>query len=165
MSKTKLQELKTKVEELNKQLKETYADGLREYAQEIFDKYPKLHSFAWTQYTPYFNDGEPCEFGIHADYPKVSFKGENGVTSLEELEYGVVRRDWNNELRRSENERIDDEFKEFITLEEVEPLANDLKNFTDSALYPFEAQVQALLGEGEVVITRDGIEVEDYDHD
>lgn len=28
----------------------------------IFDTYPEVKSVSWTQYTPYFNDGEPCEF-------------------------------------------------------------------------------------------------------
>jgi hypothetical protein len=23
-----------------------------------------IHSFGWTQYTPYFNDGDPCVFGV-----------------------------------------------------------------------------------------------------
>lgn len=28
----------------------------------LADEY--IDSFGWTQYTPYFNDGEPCEFGV-----------------------------------------------------------------------------------------------------
>jgi hypothetical protein len=26
---------------------------------------PTIKAFGWTQYTPYFNDGEPCTFGVH----------------------------------------------------------------------------------------------------
>lgn len=26
---------------------------------------PTITEFGWTQYTPYFNDGDPCEFGVH----------------------------------------------------------------------------------------------------
>lgn len=25
---------------------------------------PTMHSLGWTQYTPYFNDGDPCVFGV-----------------------------------------------------------------------------------------------------
>lgn len=25
---------------------------------------PRIHTIGWTQYTPYFNDGEPCEFSV-----------------------------------------------------------------------------------------------------
>ena len=36
-----------------------------EASREIFKKYPNLNSFSWTQYTPHFNDGDPCHFGIN----------------------------------------------------------------------------------------------------
>jgi len=28
---------------------------------------PTLHSFRWTQYAPYFNDGDPCVFSVNPD--------------------------------------------------------------------------------------------------
>lgn len=30
----------------------------------LFDKYPTLEAIRWEQYTPYFNDGDPCEFSV-----------------------------------------------------------------------------------------------------
>jgi len=35
--------------------------------KEVFDDYPALESFSWTQYTPHFNDGDPCQFGAYID--------------------------------------------------------------------------------------------------
>ncbi len=35
---------------------------------ETFDAFPQLEAITWTQYTPYFNDGEPCEFGMNQAY-------------------------------------------------------------------------------------------------
>jgi hypothetical protein len=32
---------------------------------ELFVQAPKLKSVGWTQYTPYFNDGDTCEFSAH----------------------------------------------------------------------------------------------------
>ena len=32
---------------------------------ELFAQAPKLKSVSWTQYTPYFNDGDSCEFSAH----------------------------------------------------------------------------------------------------
>lgn len=32
---------------------------------EAFEAMPNLQAVAWTQYTPYFNDGETCEFSRH----------------------------------------------------------------------------------------------------
>ena len=34
-----------------------------------FDANPRVKGYVWYQYTPYFNDGEPCTFGVHADRP------------------------------------------------------------------------------------------------
>lgn len=35
---------------------------LTSYFQDAFDK--GIKAISWQQYTPYFNDGEPCEFGV-----------------------------------------------------------------------------------------------------
>ena len=49
----------------------------------VFDAHPELISFSWTQYTPYFNDGDACYFGVYEpDY--FTFQGESGP---EEYEY------------------------------------------------------------------------------
>lgn len=37
-----------------------------------------IESFSWTQYTPYFNDGDACIFSVHASYPEI-----NGVDKWE----------------------------------------------------------------------------------
>ena len=42
----------------------------------LFDKHPKLEAVSWTQYTPYFNDGDVCEFAAHTDYLTVLFDGQ-----------------------------------------------------------------------------------------
>lgn len=34
----------------------------------IFAEHPVLKGFRWTQYTPYFNDGDTCSFSAHTDY-------------------------------------------------------------------------------------------------
>lgn len=34
----------------------------------FFAKYPAITAIKWTQYTPYFNDGEPCEFSTNEPY-------------------------------------------------------------------------------------------------
>src|SRR5688572_30748584 len=60
------------LKELN-ELKAAYETALREKGQEIikvafrdmFEKHPDLISLRWTQYTPYFNDGDACTFSVH----------------------------------------------------------------------------------------------------
>lgn len=57
-------------------------DALAAKAASLFEKHPKVEGFSWRQYTPYFNDGDPCRFGVHADYPDI-----NGLT-YDEYGYG-----------------------------------------------------------------------------
>ena len=45
--------------------------------KDIFATSPKLKSYSWTQYTPYFNDGDTCEFSAHVDDGDV-----NGVSRV-----------------------------------------------------------------------------------
>lgn len=66
-----LDELKAKLKEYSDErakLLETHAKKGEEILEEgfksIFDKYPELKSFSWRQYTPYFNDGDTCTFGV-----------------------------------------------------------------------------------------------------
>src|SRR6478736_1430716 len=39
---------------------------------------PNVDSLRWRQYTPYFNDGEPCEFDVHEVGAKVVGGEEDG---------------------------------------------------------------------------------------
>jgi len=34
----------------------------------LFEKYPDIESISWTQFSPYFNDGEECTFSVHNDF-------------------------------------------------------------------------------------------------
>lgn len=40
-----------------------------------------MHSFGWTQYTPYFNDGEPCIFGVNEPWFRTVADVENADRS------------------------------------------------------------------------------------
>jgi hypothetical protein len=62
----------------------------KEWAKDLFAKYPALEFISWTQYTPYFNDGDPCYFrSSHTYYSLNSDEAEEindeGFTE-EELE-------------------------------------------------------------------------------
>lgn len=42
--------------------------AFKEFLKEWFDKNPDVYGVKWTQYTPYFNDGHPCTFGLGGVY-------------------------------------------------------------------------------------------------
>lgn len=57
-----------------------------EGAQQLFADHSILAGFSWRQYTPYFNDGEACEFSVHSRYPSVWYTdAEIDDDKLEEL--------------------------------------------------------------------------------
>lgn len=54
----------TKKADLEKQITAEAKEVFAATSKDIFDKHGDIvDSFGWTQYTPYFNDGEPCVFG------------------------------------------------------------------------------------------------------
>ena len=53
-------------------LRQGGAEALKESFKELFEAHPRLRSVVWAQYTPYFNDGDPCyfrvgEFDVHVE--------------------------------------------------------------------------------------------------
>ena len=60
-----------KRKELTAQLKKDFPALLAP----LFEKYPGVKNVRWTQYTPYFNDGDPCEFSTNAGYAELNYDG------------------------------------------------------------------------------------------
>lgn len=52
-----------------------------EWIEPLF-KFPGIKTVQWRQYTPYFNDGDPCEFAIHDIY----------------ISLGIDSEEWNDDL-------------------------------------------------------------------
>ncbi len=159
--KVTLTQLAARAEALNKELKLNFKSALKEEAKIIFDKWPKLTRFSWTQYAPYFNDGEPCEFRINDlhNYKYGKFEagadGECGATEWSNTEKDY--KDWVSVFK-------EDAATEFESIEQSEELESDLNDFI-SSLNPLESTVRAVLDEGEVIVTRKGVTVEEYCHD
>jgi len=55
--------------------------------KEIFEVYPELKEFNWTQYTPYFNDGDICTFEVrfYPDEDSVILEKNNRRKEIEEV--------------------------------------------------------------------------------
>lgn len=55
-----------------KQMKETMksklSDSLKAYFKTYFEENPEIKTIYWNQYTPYFNDGDSCEFRVNDAY-------------------------------------------------------------------------------------------------
>lgn len=145
------------------------AQGLfKEITKEFFEKNPGVTGVVWTQYTPYFNDGDTCEFNVN----EVTF------TNAPADELGAVR--WGEYEGETDNVWACDNIA--YTLESDREYYQDTKNLilasggvdaTSCKLFAsavgsgeMEAVMEAMFGDHvKVIATREGFEVEEYEHD
>lgn len=133
-------------------------EAIEKEFQAIFERHPELTVIKWSQYTPYFNDGEECVFSVNdftiSNAPDVEnvtaygdYEGEEEEGEEEEGDTPVfVASRWDD---RSEKQYADVwELESFAQSEIGQDLFRDI----------FDNHVV-------VIVTRDGIDVEEYDHD
>lgn len=65
---SKLEELKKLKAAYEEALATTAKDIIKEVLESWFEENPKAAAVRWQQYTPYFNDGDPCVFGLRGFY-------------------------------------------------------------------------------------------------
>lgn len=61
-----LANVSTQLQTLEAELKTRSQGVLKESFSEFFKACPDITGFGWTQYTPYFNDGDECTFRINS---------------------------------------------------------------------------------------------------
>jgi hypothetical protein len=151
---------------------ETKLDGQRKAVgkeainklKELIHFSPYIKAMRWQQYTPYFNDGDTCEFGVH----ELEFKfteeiaGDGDRTKNEDYgwhEFG----EYGDDIKEFFEERKDViNFKEITKLEKVVEACEDIH----SRLRNIESTLLTAFGDHQqITITRSGIEVDDYEHD
>ena len=66
--KTKISEANERINELKKQVQKELQAEFTGALAELFDAYPFVTSLSFTAYTPFFNDGDTCEYNVHHDY-------------------------------------------------------------------------------------------------
>lgn len=144
--------LKQQMKELKEQMKKEAQSFFAQEVKGLFDNNPELESFAWVQYTPYFNDGEACVFSARTDEPYVNSVDWWGNTldgddiSDELYTYtGNYNRVWTEKGQRWQV--LNDKVKSFIQNFDNEDL---LDMFGDHC---------------QVIVSREGIEITEYNHD
>lgn len=84
-------EFREKMEIEKKKIVKLGQDELFKHFLPIFEQNPKLESLSWTQYTPYFNDGDECTFSVNSDYFEMVYDGQE----MDDVHYSGVK--WNKE--------------------------------------------------------------------
>ncbi len=82
-------ELRLELDTLNREI---FADGCKD----IFESIPEVSSFSWTQYSPYFNDGDECVFGVNEEPRRVTI---NDIT-FDPQDLYISTSDYDSETRK-----------------------------------------------------------------
>lgn len=148
-----------KVEELNaakKKMQEELAKQMEPLFVEFFKNNPKIGQIAWTQYTPYFNDGEPCVFNVHEHH----FVPTKFIEEDEDYDYQEAPSLWSS-VGFSDYEAK--EFKEAGLTEEEIARVEAFGKFLNKI--PEDIYEGVYGDHAEIVATINGVTVEEYSHD
>lgn len=150
-----LEDLSKQIQDIKAQAQKTGKDLISKAAKVLFKKYPELQAIYWTQYTPYFMDGDECVFSVNSimGYAGELPKDDEGETiDLNEVfseEYHNLGEYIYPEEKAYKNPALVADFDDFV-----------------SAIKAAEDVMRDAIGDHcSVLITRDGITVEEYEHD
>lgn len=133
-----------------KALQSEAAEQVKPLLQQFLTDNPTVEAIRWRQYTPYFNDGDACVFGVHE--PTFKFVGDDEGGDYED---GFHDLPWSYES---------DYYADFRKLCPADLYAK-CKSLSGE-ITGLEDALQALFGDHvEVTVTKDGVEVEEYEHD
>ncbi|MFF5790231.1 hypothetical protein ACFY8P_35325 [Streptomyces sp. NPDC012693] len=127
---------------------------------------PTIVEFGWRQYTPYFNDGEPCEFSAQGTWVRTTADEDVDEYQLEmwgHASVGKVTTEWG-DVDPETNRRI----ALSTTYEGPDRARYDRCKALEAAIEAghFEHVLLDAFGDhANITVRRDGIEVEFYDHD
>jgi hypothetical protein len=144
----------------------TFQEFMKAELKNVFDEFfkicPEIKTVVWEQYTPYFNDGEPCEFRVG----EIRFRTDNEEDDNEydTMPTAFAGKPWSYErspdsaMALAYNEAIKNPRYDFIT-SAINEFETVLRSIPDTIyLSSFEDHVK-------VVVTREGFEVSEYEHD
>lgn len=194
-----------KKKDLEKQITAEAKEVFAEASKNIFDKHGDIvHSFGWTQYTPYFNDGEPCVFGTgelfiisktdktNDEYEDTYYEstGEFGAYGTTNNKLAPYIWDWKEKYKPYSRHGEPDKPEEIVDRSATyEPGPNRATEIVGEVTKRDNSDYDPVYGEANddikklfglldertletlfgdhvlVIVTADGVSVEDYDHD
>ena len=155
----KLKEKRELIESLKSDLTDFTSDIFEDFYKYIFDKYSKLESFGWTQYTPYFSDGDENIFSANTDY--ISINGELVNDSKWLNEKNVVTWGTWDRVDKVYKGRIEEDNPDYdsVLSEAHNEITSFLSNFDD------EFYLRKFGNHAEILVTKNGVDISDYEHD
>lgn len=169
-------ELRARLDEIDKQMRglkkeatATLRDTIKLAADAIFEKHPQVKQIYWSQWPPYFNDGDACIFRINEVYFLDTEEHRNKhPEDLDEYDEVPVEgeTDWQGRQRYTYKLAVSHTWPRADGTDKDKAINASLKDF-ESLLNKHEEFLQYVFGEhAKIRITRDGVSVEEYyDHD
>ena len=152
--------------ELKRQFQDRAQSLFKGITKEFFDKNPGVTAIVWTQYTPYFNDGDTCEFRVNTPV----FTNAPDPENIRWEEYdgdheGVWTSTNVQHTLESDREWYKEDAEKIRAAGGVDAkLCTQMANAIESS--EMEDVMLAMFGDHtQVIATRDGFNVDEYDHD
>jgi hypothetical protein len=137
-----IQEYNDRLTHLKTEVVAQFEDSLKYIFKLIFEEYQDVERIVWVQYTPYFNDGDPCVFGYRSlDVYPFGFS-----ETQEAQEEGLDGTNWYGDYSPTDKYPL------------LTQMDNIFQESEDLLLFMFGDHVQ-------ITVTRDGLTVEGYEHD
>lgn len=151
------------INEGDKREKQRPLEDLQPILQALLDD-DGIVEFGWSQYTPYFNDGEPCTFSANAAWVRTEAEAGN-----EDLRAGGLDVDYHPSLgKRPSTYNRETQSYDYGAYEGPDEgrydRARALAKAIDGGEF-LDVLLEAFGDHAEVTVRRDGIQVDSYDHD
>lgn len=164
-------EYETRRREMQELISNKAKGVMKDVFGKIFETYPFVTCIAWTQYTPYFNDGEECIFGVNEANYTTSEKWQDmspydfeETTPSEPGDYARENADKGDKYYIGRIKEWDD-FVAKHGKDAVVSLNNEMGEL-NRFLSGMDEHLKIMFGDHVVIYaTKDGIEVQEYDHD
>ena len=167
MSNTTFQTIREKTSALKAQiatLQAEAAEQIKPLLQQFLADHPQVEAVQWHQYTPYFNDGDECVFRLG----EIGFKFVGDDEEAGDYEDGFHEGFHNaspdgTTRGYSYRDSFDETGPSFaVCSRETEAACRALS----SELSGMEDELKVLFGDHvEITVTKDGVDVSEYDHD
>lgn len=145
--------MKEEFEVIQKEYREKSQTIFKQAFSAFFQEVPSIKAMSWTQYTPYFNDGEACVFSVG----DVWFLTEKGLEDFIEDGRGYAE-----EYAAGDRQYYEEQYREGVSKEDFDKIA-EFKHFLSGI--PDEIYEHIFGDHVYVIATKDGFEVEEYSHD
>lgn len=148
-----LSEMIAQFEDFQKEFQTKAREEIKKLFQKFWEMNPGVNAVVWTQYAPYFNDGEPCEFSVYDPTFTNATGGDLDDIRWEEYQ-GENENVWAGSMWGLNYDKTE---LEGVNRESLDALA---KMICSGSL---EDVMKAMFGsDSRIIATRGGFEVEDY---